>query len=154
MGMSVTVLESFPQWIHWMKCRFLTCTQKAMWKKNVCELHQIRIHNKHFLRLSALPDVQVFVKKALFSFSMLTVNYLAMSFYHKDNHVQVRKFNKSSPEHLVASSGIRPNVDGTYQLRKRVVIMRWIFNGHHSSSQKHQGEIILPALAVAQCCIT
>ncbi|XP_036417187.1 zinc-alpha-2-glycoprotein-like [Colossoma macropomum] len=43
-------------------------------------------------------------------------------FYPKDVEIKLSKFTTSLPEHLLTSSGVRPNDDGTYQLRKSVEI--------------------------------
>ncbi|KAI4903494.1 hypothetical protein NFI96_026687, partial [Prochilodus magdalenae] len=68
------------------------------------------------------PDVQVFVKKPETSSTKLTLTCLATGFYPKDVVVRLRKFTTSLPEHLLTSSGVRPNEDRTYQLRKSVEI--------------------------------
>ncbi|KAL7858769.1 hypothetical protein AOLI_G00188710 [Acnodon oligacanthus] len=54
--------------------------------------------------------------------SKLNLTCLATGFYPKDVKMIVKKFNASLPEHLLKSSGVRPNEDGTYQLRKSVEI--------------------------------
>ncbi|XP_036419077.1 zinc-alpha-2-glycoprotein-like isoform X2 [Colossoma macropomum] len=68
------------------------------------------------------PDVHVFAKKSTTNSGMLTLTCLATGFYPKDVKLDVRKFRTSLPEHLLRSSGVRPNEDGTYQLRKSVEI--------------------------------
>ncbi|XP_036419868.1 H-2 class I histocompatibility antigen, alpha chain-like [Colossoma macropomum] len=68
------------------------------------------------------PDVHVFVKKPVTDSTKLTLTCLATGFYPKDVKMSVRKFTTSLPEHLLTSSGVRPNDDGTYQLRKSVEI--------------------------------
>ncbi|KAI4900269.1 hypothetical protein NFI96_005039 [Prochilodus magdalenae] len=68
------------------------------------------------------PDVHVFVKKPETSSTKLTLTCLATGFYPKDVVVSLRKCNTSLPEDLLTSSGVRPNEDGTYQLRKSVKI--------------------------------
>ncbi|KAI4878161.1 hypothetical protein NFI96_017991 [Prochilodus magdalenae] len=67
------------------------------------------------------PDVHVFVKKPETS-NKLTLTCLATGFYPKDVVVRLRQFTTSLPEHLLTSSGVRPNEDGTYQLRKSMEI--------------------------------
>ncbi|XP_036433843.1 rano class II histocompatibility antigen, D-1 beta chain-like [Colossoma macropomum] len=71
---------------------------------------------------SAPPDVHVFAKKSTTDSGMLTLTCLATGFYPKSVDISVRKFSTSLPEHLLRSSGVRPNGDGTYQLRKSVEI--------------------------------
>ncbi|XP_017543710.1 class I histocompatibility antigen, F10 alpha chain-like [Pygocentrus nattereri] len=72
---------------------------------------------KHFK-----PYVYKFAKKSTTNSSKLILTCLATSFYPKDVVMSLRKSNNSLPEHLLRSSGVRPNGDGTYQLRKSVEI--------------------------------
>ncbi|KAL6473438.1 hypothetical protein MHYP_G00169990 [Metynnis hypsauchen] len=67
-------------------------------------------------------DVYVFAKRSVTDLKKQTLTCLATGFYPKDVEIKVRKFNTSLPEHLLRSSGVRPNDDGTYQLRKSVDI--------------------------------
>ncbi|XP_036436970.1 class I histocompatibility antigen, Gogo-B*0103 alpha chain-like [Colossoma macropomum] len=67
-------------------------------------------------------DVYMFVKKSVTDSTKLTLTCLATGFYPKDVEITLRKFTTSLPEHLLTSSGVRPNDDGTYQLRKSVEI--------------------------------
>uniref|UniRef100_A0A3B4CQ05 Ig-like domain-containing protein n=1 Tax=Pygocentrus nattereri TaxID=42514 RepID=A0A3B4CQ05_PYGNA len=68
------------------------------------------------------PEVHAFAKKSTTNSGKLTLTCLATGFYPKDVRLDVRKFQTSLPEHLLTSSGVRPNGDGTYQLRKSVEI--------------------------------
>ncbi|XP_049328686.1 class II histocompatibility antigen, B-L beta chain-like [Astyanax mexicanus] len=54
--------------------------------------------------------------------SKLNLSCLATGFYPKDVKMSLRKFNTEIPDHLITSSAVRPNDDGTYQLRKSVEI--------------------------------
>uniref|UniRef100_A0A8B9JF56 Ig-like domain-containing protein n=1 Tax=Astyanax mexicanus TaxID=7994 RepID=A0A8B9JF56_ASTMX len=47
---------------------------------------------------------------------------LITGFYPKIVKMSLRKFGTEIPDHLITSSGIRPNHNGTYQLRKSVEI--------------------------------
>ncbi|XP_066525014.1 uncharacterized protein [Hoplias malabaricus] len=67
-----------------------------------------------------VPDVYVFEKKSQTESSRLTLTCLATGFYPKDLKMRLRRFTTSLPDHLLTSSGVRPNGDGTYQLRKSV----------------------------------
>ncbi|XP_066524829.1 H-2 class I histocompatibility antigen, alpha chain-like [Hoplias malabaricus] len=67
-----------------------------------------------------VPDVYVFVKKSQTESSRLTLTCLATGFYPKDLKMRLRIFTTSLPDHLLTSSGVRHNGDGTYQLRKSV----------------------------------
>ncbi|KAI4893687.1 hypothetical protein NFI96_030391, partial [Prochilodus magdalenae] len=70
------------------------------------------------------PGVHVFVKKSKTDSNKLTLTCLVTGFYPKDVVVRLRKFTTSLPEHQLTSSGVRPNEDGTYQLRKSVKIKK------------------------------
>ncbi|XP_066524824.1 H-2 class I histocompatibility antigen, alpha chain-like [Hoplias malabaricus] len=65
-------------------------------------------------------DVYVFAKKSQTESSRLTLTCLVTGFYPKDLKMRLRIFTTSLPDHLLTSSGVRPNGDGTYQLRKSV----------------------------------
>ncbi|KAF4081755.1 hypothetical protein AMELA_G00164760 [Ameiurus melas] len=80
-------------------------------------------YGKEELRNKTPPDVHLFAKKSVTDPSKLTLTCLATGFYPPDIEMRVRKLRTSLPEHLVASSGVRPNGDGTYQLRKSVDIV-------------------------------
>ncbi|XP_066524823.1 H-2 class I histocompatibility antigen, alpha chain-like [Hoplias malabaricus] len=69
---------------------------------------------------TSVPDVYVFVKKSQTESSRLTLTCLATGFYPKDLKMRLRRFTTSLPDNLLTSSGVRPNGDGTYQLRKSV----------------------------------
>ncbi|KAL7858767.1 hypothetical protein AOLI_G00188690, partial [Acnodon oligacanthus] len=77
---------------------------------------------KESLRNHSKPDVYAFAKKSTTNSGRLILTCLATGFYPKDVKLEVRKFRTSLPEHLLTSSGVRPNEDGTYQLRKSVEI--------------------------------
>lgn len=63
-----------------------------------------------------------FATKSLNGPGKLILTCMATGFYPADVQVLVRKSRTTLPEHLVTSSGVRPNGDGTYQLRKSVEI--------------------------------
>ncbi|XP_049329125.1 beta-2-microglobulin-like [Astyanax mexicanus] len=79
-------------------------------------------YGKETLRKHSPPKVYAFAKKSVRDSRKLTLTCLATGFYHKDVVMSVRKFGTSFPEHLITSSAVRPNDDGTYQLRKSVEI--------------------------------
>uniref|UniRef100_A0A8B9HV46 Ig-like domain-containing protein n=1 Tax=Astyanax mexicanus TaxID=7994 RepID=A0A8B9HV46_ASTMX len=74
-----------------------------------------------FLSL-APPAVHVFANKSVRDSRKLTLTCLITGFYPKDVKMSLRKSGTSLPDHLITSSGIRPNDDGTYQLRESVEI--------------------------------
>ncbi|XP_036436896.1 class I histocompatibility antigen, F10 alpha chain-like [Colossoma macropomum] len=80
-------------------------------------------YGEETLRKHSPPDVHMFAKKCTTDSTKLTLTCMATGFYPKDVVVSLRKFRTSLPEHLLTSSGVRPNEDGTYQLRKSVEIL-------------------------------
>uniref|UniRef100_A0A8B9JYY7 Ig-like domain-containing protein n=1 Tax=Astyanax mexicanus TaxID=7994 RepID=A0A8B9JYY7_ASTMX len=76
----------------------------------------------HNLSVEAPPDVQVFANKSVRDSRKLILTCLITGFYHKDVKMSLRKYGTSFPDHLITSSEIGPNDDGTYQLRKSVEI--------------------------------
>ncbi|XP_072529373.1 zinc-alpha-2-glycoprotein-like isoform X2 [Salminus brasiliensis] len=68
------------------------------------------------------PAVHMFAKTPVRHSSKLNLTCMATGFNPKDLVMSVRKYSTSLPEHLLTSSGVRPNDDGTYQLRKSVEI--------------------------------
>ncbi|XP_066523081.1 H-2 class II histocompatibility antigen, E-D beta chain-like [Hoplias malabaricus] len=108
----------------WMKemeeSEWRTGTEKlkseGQWMNKVLQL-QLEVF-RH--KASALPDVYVFVKKSQTESSRVTLTCLATGFYSKDLKMRLRRSTTSLPDHLLTSSGVRPNGDGTYQLRKSV----------------------------------
>ncbi|XP_036420168.1 H-2 class I histocompatibility antigen, alpha chain-like isoform X2 [Colossoma macropomum] len=79
-------------------------------------------HHPNVIFSNAPPDVHVFVKKSVTESKKLTLTCLATGFYPKDVEITLRMCHTSLPEHLLTSSGVRPNEDETYQLRKSVEI--------------------------------
>ncbi|XP_062872281.1 zinc-alpha-2-glycoprotein-like [Trichomycterus rosablanca] len=69
------------------------------------------------------PDVFIFAKKSVTNPDKLTLTCLATGFYPPDVQMYIRKSRTTLPEHLTTSSGIRPNDDGSYQLRKCVDVL-------------------------------
>uniref|UniRef100_A0A3B1KK93 Ig-like domain-containing protein n=1 Tax=Astyanax mexicanus TaxID=7994 RepID=A0A3B1KK93_ASTMX len=84
--------------------------------------HYLEKYGKETLRNHSPPVVHAFATKSVRDPKKLILTCLATGFYPKDVELSVRKFNTSLPEHLLTSSGVRPNDDGTYQLRKSVEI--------------------------------
>ncbi|KAF4081753.1 hypothetical protein AMELA_G00164730 [Ameiurus melas] len=98
-------------------------TKGYLEKECVDWLSKFMDYGKEELRKKTPPDVHLFAKKSVTDPSKLTLSCLATGFYPPDIEMRLRKLRTSLPEHLVASSGVRPNGDGTYQLRKSVDIV-------------------------------
>ncbi|KAI4900280.1 hypothetical protein NFI96_008910, partial [Prochilodus magdalenae] len=99
-------------------------TKGYLEKECVDWLTKFTEYGKEELRKHSPPDVYVFVKKPETNSNKLTLTCLATGFYPKDVVVRLWKSNISLSEHLLTSSGVRPNEDGTYQLRKSVEIQK------------------------------
>ncbi|KAI4903584.1 hypothetical protein NFI96_013406, partial [Prochilodus magdalenae] len=97
-------------------------TKGYLEKECVDWLTKFMDYGKEELRKHSPPGVHVFVKKPQTNSNKLTLTCLVTGFYPKDVVVSLRKSNTSLSEHLLTSSGVRPNEDGTYQLRKSVEI--------------------------------
>ncbi|KAI4876397.1 hypothetical protein NFI96_007942 [Prochilodus magdalenae] len=97
--------------------------QDAVQRREEC-VHWLKtyLHYSTASNYLSKPDVYVFVKKSTTESDKLSLTCLATGFYPKDLQLYVRRFHTSLPEHLLTSSGVRPNEDGTYQLRKSVEI--------------------------------
>ncbi|KAI5627671.1 hypothetical protein C0J50_8446, partial [Silurus asotus] len=74
------------------------------------------------LKKHSPPDVYLFAKKSVSDPEKLTLTCMATGFYPKDIEMNFRKYRTTLPDNLLTSSGVRPNGDGTYQLRKSVEI--------------------------------
>uniref|UniRef100_W5LLT9 Ig-like domain-containing protein n=1 Tax=Astyanax mexicanus TaxID=7994 RepID=W5LLT9_ASTMX len=97
----------------------------TFWGLKLYLSRSLKFHGRHtgsVVLFSAPPDVHAFAKKSVQDPKKVSLTCLATGFYPKDVDLSVRKFGTSIPEHLITSSGIRPNDDGTYQLRKSVEI--------------------------------
>ncbi|XP_072529384.1 zinc-alpha-2-glycoprotein-like [Salminus brasiliensis] len=97
-------------------------TKGYLEKECVDWLTKFMDYGKQSLEKHSKPDVRAFAKKSVSDPEKLTLTCMATGFYPKDVTMCVRKFKTSLPEHLLTSSGVRPNDDGTYQLRKSVEI--------------------------------
>uniref|UniRef100_A0A3B1JL52 Ig-like domain-containing protein n=1 Tax=Astyanax mexicanus TaxID=7994 RepID=A0A3B1JL52_ASTMX len=97
-------------------------TKGYLEKECVDWLTKFMEYGKETLRKHSPPKVYAFAKKSVRDSRKLTLTCLATGFYPKDVVMSVRKFGTSFPEHLITSSAVRPNDDGTYQLRKSVEI--------------------------------
>ncbi|CAM4309313.1 unnamed protein product [Leuciscus chuanchicus] len=97
-------------------------TKGYLEKECVDWLNKFREYGDEELRKTSPPDVHVFLRKSNDK-TKLEFTCLATGFYPKDVTMIIRKNNTSLPEDQNESTGIRPNHDGSYQLRKSVEIM-------------------------------
>uniref|UniRef100_A0A8B9I1K3 Ig-like domain-containing protein n=1 Tax=Astyanax mexicanus TaxID=7994 RepID=A0A8B9I1K3_ASTMX len=97
-------------------------------------------YGKETLRKHSPPAVYGFAKKSVSDSKKVSLTCLATGFYPKDVDLSVRKFGTSIPDHLITTSGVRPNEDGTYQLRKSAEISDdptdYDCNVHHSTIEE------------------
>ncbi|XP_056312596.1 H-2 class I histocompatibility antigen, Q9 alpha chain-like [Danio aesculapii] len=97
-------------------------TKGYLEKECVDWLNKFREYGDQELRQGSAPDVRVFAKKIINGKAKLKLTCLATGFYPKDVILTIRKYRTALPDNKVESSGVRPNHDGTFQLRKSVYI--------------------------------
>ncbi|XP_037398315.1 class I histocompatibility antigen, F10 alpha chain-like isoform X5 [Pygocentrus nattereri] len=118
-----SVAQALPTKRKWDDVAILNQYTKGYLEKECVDwLSKFMQYGKESLRNHSKPEVHAFAKKSTTNSDKLTLTCLATGFYPKDVTLRVRKFRTSLPEHLLTSSGVRPNDDGTYQLRKSVEI--------------------------------
>ncbi|XP_047675443.1 major histocompatibility complex class I-related gene protein-like isoform X1 [Tachysurus fulvidraco] len=100
-----------------------TYTKSYLEKECVDWLTKFMGYRQRELSKFSPPEVHLLTKRSVTNSKKLTLTCLATVFYPPDVEMRVRKSTTSLPEHLVVSSGVRPNGDGTYQLRKSVEIL-------------------------------
>jgi len=71
---------------------------------------------------AAPPEVHVFARRSTRDKTKLKLTCLATGFYPKDVIMTMRKYRTSKLDAEIESTGIRPNHDGTFQLRKSIEI--------------------------------
>uniref|UniRef100_A0A8C1ZV72 Ig-like domain-containing protein n=1 Tax=Cyprinus carpio TaxID=7962 RepID=A0A8C1ZV72_CYPCA len=96
-------------------------TKGYLEKECVDWLNKFREYDNEELRKASPPDVRVFARKSSDE-SKLKLTCLVTGFYSEDVTMTIRKYRTSLCENEVESTGIRPNHDGTFQLRKSVEI--------------------------------
>ncbi|KAK7175539.1 hypothetical protein R3I93_002453 [Phoxinus phoxinus] len=97
-------------------------TKGYLEKECVDWLNKFREYGDEELRNRPDPDVHMFAKKSISDKSKLKLTCVATGFYAKDVMMTIRHYHTSLPEYQIQSSGIRPNHDGSYQMRKSVEI--------------------------------
>uniref|UniRef100_A0A673I9Z6 Ig-like domain-containing protein n=1 Tax=Sinocyclocheilus rhinocerous TaxID=307959 RepID=A0A673I9Z6_9TELE len=107
----------------WDKVPILNQYTKGYLEKECVDwLNKFRDYGDKELRKGSPPDVHVFAKRSTKDKTKLKLTCLATGFYPKDVILSIRKYRTSLSEDEIESSGVRPNHDGTYQLRKSVDI--------------------------------
>ncbi|XP_073702543.1 H-2 class I histocompatibility antigen, Q10 alpha chain-like, partial [Garra rufa] len=91
-------------------------------KECVDWLSKFREYGDEELRKASPPDVYVFAKRSTSYKTKLKLTCIATGFYLRDVTLFIRKYRTSLPEGKIESTGIRPNHDGTFQMKKTVEI--------------------------------
>ncbi|RXN25232.1 MHC class I antigen [Labeo rohita] len=97
-------------------------TKGYLEKECVDWLNKFREYGDEKLRKGSPPDVHVFAKRSISDKSKLKLTCMATGFYLTDVTLHIRKSNTFLSENETEYTGIRPNHDGSYQLRKSVEI--------------------------------
>ncbi|RXN20611.1 MHC class I antigen [Labeo rohita] len=116
------VVEALPTKRKWDNVPILNQYTKGYLEKECVDwLNKFREYGDEELRKASSPDVHVFARKSSDE-TKLKLTCMATGFYAKDVMMTIRKYCTSLPENEVESTGIRPNHDGTFQLKKSVEI--------------------------------
>ncbi|XP_059412898.1 H-2 class I histocompatibility antigen, Q10 alpha chain-like isoform X1 [Carassius carassius] len=97
-------------------------TKGYLEKECVDWLNKFRDYGDEVLKKGSSPEVHVFAKRCTSDKTKLTLTCFATGFYPKDVILSIRKYRSPLPEDEIKSSGIRPNHDETFQLKKSVII--------------------------------
>ncbi|XP_073714129.1 class I histocompatibility antigen, F10 alpha chain isoform X1 [Misgurnus anguillicaudatus] len=117
------MLEAVPTKRKWDNVPILNQYTKGYLEKECVDwLNKFREYGNKELRKSSPPEVHVFAKRATGNKNNLKLTCLATGFYPKDVTLFIRKYRTSLRDNEIESTGVRPNHDGTYQLRKSVEI--------------------------------
>ncbi|XP_059355688.1 H-2 class I histocompatibility antigen, Q10 alpha chain-like [Carassius carassius] len=95
-------------------------TKGYLEKECVDWLNKFREYEDEELKQGSPPEVHVFASKS--TKTKLKLICMATGFYPSDEIMAIRKYRTSLPENEVESTGIRPNHDGSYQMRMSVEI--------------------------------
>ncbi|XP_053497473.1 major histocompatibility complex class I-related gene protein-like isoform X1 [Ictalurus furcatus] len=98
-------------------------TKGYLEKECVDWLKKFMEYGKEELKKYSPPKAYISAKPSVTDPSKYTLSCLATGFLPPDAKMCLRKSRTSLPEHLVKSSGIVPNGDGTYQLRSHTDIV-------------------------------
>ncbi|XP_059415066.1 uncharacterized protein LOC132149684 isoform X1 [Carassius carassius] len=149
--------EALPTKRKWDNVPILNQYTKGYLEKECVDwLNKFRDYADEEQRKASPPDVRVFARKSSDE-SKLKLTCLATGFYSKDVTMTVRKNHTSVCEEEVESTGIRPNHDGTFQLRKSVEINEdekdeydcFVFHRTFKSIIMKLGQVTEPLIAEA-----
>ncbi|ROL41337.1 H-2 class I histocompatibility antigen, Q10 alpha chain [Anabarilius grahami] len=85
-------------------------------------LNKFREYRDEKLRKKSPPDVHMFAIRYIKYKTKLKLTCMFTGFYHKDLMMKIRKNNTSLHEDVIESTRIRPNHDGSFQMKKSVEI--------------------------------
>ncbi|XP_026144090.1 zinc-alpha-2-glycoprotein-like isoform X1 [Carassius auratus] len=97
-------------------------TKGYLEKECVDWLNKFRDFGDEEIQNGSPPDVYVSAKRYTGHKTKLKLTCFATGFYPKDVILSIRKYRSPLPEEEIVSSGVRPNHDGTFQLKKSVFI--------------------------------
>ncbi|XP_050961776.1 H-2 class I histocompatibility antigen, Q10 alpha chain-like [Labeo rohita] len=97
-------------------------TKGYLEKECVDWLNKFREYGDKELRHNSPADVHTFAVRSLRHKTKLKLTCLATGFCPRDVTMTIRKYCTSLPEDWTGSTGIRPNHDGTFQIKKSVEI--------------------------------
>ncbi|XP_048046212.1 H-2 class I histocompatibility antigen, Q10 alpha chain-like [Megalobrama amblycephala] len=117
--------EALPTKRKWDNVPILNHYTKGYLEKECVDwLNKFREYGDKTLINGSLPDVHFFARKCIKDKNMLKLTCLATGFYPKDVIMNIRKYRTSVPEDEIESTGVRPNHDGSFQMRKSVEIKK------------------------------
>ncbi|XP_050960214.1 H-2 class I histocompatibility antigen, Q10 alpha chain [Labeo rohita] len=118
-----TVDAALPTKRKWDNVPILNQYTKGYLEKECLDwLNKFREYADEDLRNSSLPDVHLFGKKTSDDRSKMKLTCMATGFFPKDVQLTIMKNQKHLPDDEIESTGVRPNHDGSYQMRKSVEI--------------------------------
>ncbi|XP_050993291.1 H-2 class I histocompatibility antigen, Q10 alpha chain-like [Labeo rohita] len=97
-------------------------TKGYLEKECVDWLNKFRDYGDQELKHGSPPEVDVFAKRCTSDKTKVKLTCFATGFYPKDVILTIRKYRTPLPEDEVESTGIRPNHDGSFQLKKSTII--------------------------------
>nr|AHA37403.1 MHC class I antigen ZLA transcript variant 1 [Danio rerio] len=117
------VEEALPTKRKWDNVPILNQYTKGYLEKECVDwLKKFREYGDQELRKVSPRDVHVFAKRYINGKDKLKLTCLATGFYPKDVYLTIRKYRTALSDNDLESSGVRPNHDGTFQLRKSTYI--------------------------------